>query len=152
MTITSQELVRDQLMNLVAGLYRRSTRLFGKCPEGVSVTYVVRDLVARLYAIDDEAASAAAASEVAECLISEPDGEEFWRTPLGRLVSWHIGYPDELVPLKLVGTLIGISRQYGYKVAYEANLAKTLRGGFLFVSRRSVRDLIRERRPAGWSV
>lgn len=151
MTITSQELVRDQLMDLVAGLYRRSTRLFGKCPEGVSVTYIVRDLVDRLHAPDDETATAAA-SEIAESLITEPDGEEFWRTPLGRLVSWHIGYPGELVPLKLVGTLIGISRQYGYKVAYEANLTKTLRSGFLFVSRRSVRDLIRERRPAGWSA
>ena len=151
MTISSQELVRDQLMDLVAGLYRRSTRLFGKCPEGVSVTYIVWDLVNRLYEHDDETATAAA-SEIAESLITEPDGEEFWRTPLGRLVSWHIGYPDELVPIKLVGTLVGVSRQYGYKMVYEANLTKTLKGGFLYASSGEVRDLIRNRRPASWSV
>jgi hypothetical protein len=82
---------------------------------------------------------------VAMALVGERafDDEAFWRTPLGRIIAWHIGFPRERVQTSLVGTLLGTSRQYGYRAV--AGLDKELRDGSVTVPSDEVRRLLRVR-------
>jgi hypothetical protein len=93
-----------------------------------------------------------AAREAASALVSDLDSEGFWRSPLGQVIAWHIGYPQDWVPVKLVGALLGTSRQYGYQAVNEAQLQKMTCGAALHVETAGVLDLIRDRRQAPWGV
>jgi hypothetical protein len=74
------------------------------------------------------------------------DDEAFWRTPLGRVIAWHVGFPRERVQTSLVGTLLGTSRQYGYRAVVD--LDKELRDGSVTVPSEGVRRLLWVRQRA----
>lgn len=152
--MTDSDLIeaRAQLEKLVRDLYQRARILFGRPPAGVSVHYIARDLASRLIDLDHPAVGPAAAREVATTLIFQVDSETFWRSQLGQLVAWHIGYPEEMVPIKLVGALLGTTRQNGYLACAQAGMRKTLDGSWLHVPTAEVLDLIRERRPLPWKA
>lgn len=143
---------RAQLERLVRDLYDRARVLFGRPPAGISVTYVARDLAWRLIDVDHPAVGPAAAREAASALVPNLDSESFWRSALGQLITWHIGYPQDWVPVKLVGALLGTSRQYGYQAVNEAKLQKMSNGGSLHVETAGVLALIRDRRPLPWKA
>lgn len=139
-----------QLDERVRDLYQRSRILFGRAPAGISIAYVVRDLAERLRDIEHGAVGQTAAREAAMALVSDLDSEDFWRSALGQVIAWHVGYPQDWVPVKLVGALLGTSRQYGYQAVGEARLPKMSRGAALHVETAGVLDLIRDRRPVPW--
>lgn len=142
-----------QLDERVCDLYERSRILFGSAPTGAPTTHVVRDLGERLRNTEDSTVGPTAARQVARALLADLDSENFWRSALGQVIAWHIGYPQEWVPVKLVGALLGASRQYGYQATEEARLTKMLAGGWLHVKSADVLDLIRARRPRpSWGV
>lgn len=144
--------VTAQLEERVRGLYERARLLFGPLMNSAAADHlaVARDLARELRT--SGALGADAARTVLGALVSEHDSEEFWRSPLGQVVAWHAGYPREQVPTKLVGALIGRSRQHGYQACVEAGLNKTLDGGWMQVPREGVVNLIRDRRPEPWSA
>lgn len=144
--------VAVQLDERVRDLYQRARIMFGRAPAGVSIAYVVHDLATRLSDIEHGTVSQTAAREAAGALVPDLDSEDFWRSALGQLIAWHIGYPQDWVPVKLVGALLGTSRQYGYQAVNEAQLQKVANGGSLHVETAGVLDLIRDRRPHPWKV
>jgi hypothetical protein len=138
----------DQLATLVEEFHARARALYGSpALEQYSPSAIARDYAAALVLGGGELAEHAA-REVAMALVGERafDDEAFWRTPLGRVIAWYIGFPRERVQTSLVGTLLGTSRQYGYRAV--ADLDKELRDGSVTVPSEGVRRLLRVRQRA----
>jgi hypothetical protein len=139
-----------QLLDMIGTLQVRAQAIFGPGTAAfTSAQALARDYVGRLTGLTWEDAESTC-RELAIGLLSEQDlhDEAFWKTPLGRLMSWHIGYPAPYVHLKLLGSLIGVSRQYAYRRAHELGITKGRIGdGAMTISSTDARRLVRERRP-----
>jgi hypothetical protein len=134
----------DQLAALVEEFHARARVLYGApALAAFSPGAIARDYGVQLWCGGN--AAERASREVAMALVGERafDDEAFWRTPLGRVIAWHVGFPRERVQTSLVGTLLGTSRQYGYRAVVD--LDKELRDGSVTVPSEGVRQLLRVR-------
>lgn len=83
-------------------------------------------LAAELLAPDDAAARLAGIRLVA---VLHPGDEPFdppegwWRTPLGRVMAWRVGFPGaEGVPVAVAAAMLGISRQFVHDLMNRGKL------------------------------
>jgi hypothetical protein len=134
----------DQLATLVEEFHARARALYGASALEQFSPSTIAFAYAQALWLGGKLAEYTA-REVAMALVGERafDDEAFWRTPLGRIIAWHIGFPRERVQTSLVGTLLGTSRQYGYRAV--AGLDKELRDGSVTVPSDEVRRLLRVR-------
>jgi hypothetical protein len=72
---------------------------------------------------------------------------EFWTRPLGRQVLATIGYHHDHVPLAVVASMLGYSRQAIYQMANRGVLTKVKHEGMWFITADSLRDLYQVRGP-----
>lgn len=137
----------EQMLALIDRLYRRCAAVFIGCtPDDPT-------LILRVYqrGLSDER-SEYIARQIGRHLVdrSELEDEAFWKTPVGRQVAWHVGYPYDRCPAALVGPISGTSRQYAHRVSSRWEISRDGQGR-RYVPSRQVWGLARSReqnRPA----
>jgi hypothetical protein len=129
----------DQLATLVEEFHARARALYGASALEQFSPSTIAFAYAQALWLGGKLAEYTA-REVAMALVGE---RAFDDEALGRIIAWHIGFPRERVQTSLVGTLLGTSRQYGYRAV--AGLDKELRDGSVTVPSDEVRRLLRVR-------
>ncbi|MEJ3653399.1 hypothetical protein WEH80_10480 [Actinomycetes bacterium KLBMP 9759] len=104
--------------------------------DDMAITAALRDrvvaragrLAAELLAPDDAAARLAGIRLVS---VLHPGDEPFdpperwWRTPLGRVVAWRVGFPGaDGVPVAVAAAMLGVSRQFVHDLMHRGKLGR----------------------------
>lgn len=120
MTTFAEELT-GQLENYLLAFRERAAHVLKLGYMDAVITEQATRYAATLITIGPNAE--ATAREIATYLLdrSEIRLPGFWATPLGRLICWHIGYPEAVVPASLIGPMMGTTRQYTYRVLSGAS-------------------------------
>lgn len=131
----------EQLRIAVADLYRRASSILGEqceaTPEHTStwLGITLRGEDGSTY--DGESLAVMCAYQVVKDLVdrADTDNPEWWGTPLGRTVTWWVGWPGDpkqsvkIVPPPVVRHVLGITRQAAFQRGdmYSDELRRALR-------------------------